>query len=97
MNINDFTRVRQFNIQKGRETRAMLRDLFDDAPPAMRHKGIGETFDPDQSEVLAHIKSRLCGHAADVSAEAQRLFYLAKTHRVIRFDQVSRTWSVART
>lgn len=80
------------NVAKGQKTRAMLVTLLQGAPANMRHKPVGATFDPEQSEALAFIKSRLQGDPGAVSVEAQRLFNLAKEHRVIRYSSGDGTW-----
>lgn len=85
------------NVAKGQKTRAMLFTLLQGAPANMRHKPVGATFDPEQSEALAFIKSRLQGDPVAVSKEAQRLFNLAKKHRVIRYSSGDGTWYLTLT
>jgi hypothetical protein len=91
MKSENFRLMVASNVAKGQKTRAMLVDFFQGAPANMRHRLVGETFDPERSEALAFIKSRLQGDSRAVAKEAQRLFNLAKEHRVIRF--AAGTWN----
>ena len=97
MKPEKFWRIVASNVAKGQKTRAMLVTLFQGAPANMRHRPVGETFDPERSEALAFIKSKLQGDPVAVSVEAQRLFNLAKEHRVIRYSSKDGTWHLTLT